>query len=241
VGWHDGRVSSVDHPGAGGAMEPQASAAEMPIRLAVADDHPAIAAAIAAAVAADRGQPPIELVAEARSLAEALALVTGPAPSRPDVLLCDLQLSSGADGLQVVAAAAAARDGPRVIAFTSFDRSSFMRAVFERGGAGFLPKSTEMGEVLHAVRLVATGGTAFSAVALDAVRGAPRPPSDRELAVIRGLMGGATSEEIGHRLAISPRTVESHLRRLFDRYGVVSRTELAVFASREGWIDDREA
>jgi DNA-binding NarL/FixJ family response regulator len=207
------------------------------IRLAIADDHPAIGAAIAAAVAADPERPPIELIAAARSLGEALEIVASPPEKRPDVLLCDLQLGSGADGLQVFAAAAASGDGPRVIAFTSFDRSSFMRAVFERGGSGFLPKSTEMTEVLRAVRLVAAGGTAFSAAALDAVRAAPRPPSEREVAVIRGLMGGATSDEIGRGLGISPRTVESHLRRLFDRYGVVSRTELAVLATREGWVD----
>ena len=48
---------------------------------------------------------------------------------------------------------------------------------------------------------------------------------------------GATSDEIGARLGISARTVESHVRRLFDRYGVVSCTELAVLALREGWID----
>jgi DNA-binding CsgD family transcriptional regulator len=54
---------------------------------------------------------------------------------------------------------------------------------------------------------------------------------------MRELQRGATSDEIGGRLGISGRTVESHLRRLFDRYGVVSRTELAVLALREGWID----
>ncbi|HET9851388.1 MAG TPA: LuxR C-terminal-related transcriptional regulator, partial [Candidatus Limnocylindrales bacterium] len=81
------------------------------------------------------------------------------------------------------------------------------------------------------------GGTAFSASALDAARMAPRPPSARELAVIRGVRSGDTSDEIGRALAISTRTVESHLRRLFDRYGVVSRTELAVLAIEEGWIE----
>ena len=50
-------------------------------------------------------------------------------------------------------------------------------------------------------------------------------------------IGGSTSDEIGARLGISARTVESHLRRLFDRYGVVSRTELAVLSLREGWIE----
>ena len=47
---------------------------------------------------------------------------------------------------------------------------------------------------------------------------------------------GATNEEIAGRLVLSLKTVESHLRRLFDRYGVMNRTELAVLALREGWI-----
>jgi DNA-binding NarL/FixJ family response regulator len=136
-----------------------------------------------------------------------------------------------------VIAAARGGGGPRVIAFTSHDRASLMRAVFEAGGAGFLPKALELEAVLEAVRTVAAGGTAFSATALAAVRDAPRPPSDRERSVMAGVARGRTSDEIGHRLAISGRTVESHLRRLFDRYGVVSRSELVVLATSEGWID----
>lgn len=208
------------------------------IRLAIADDHPAIGAAILAAVAADGGEPRIELAGHARTFDEAIALAKRRGPERPDVLLCDLQLTSGLDGLRVIEAAG--RDGPRAIAFTSFDRASLVREVFERGGAGFLSKSTEMEVVIRAVRTVAAGGAAFSAADLDAVRTTPRAPSEREVEVIRGLMTGSTSDEIGHRLGISGRTVESHLRRLFDRYGVVSRTELVVLATHEGWVAGTE-
>jgi Response regulator containing a CheY-like receiver domain and an HTH DNA-binding domain len=135
----------------------------------------------------------------------------------------------------VIEAATAA--GCKTIVLTSFDRSSLMRAAFERGAAGFLDKGVEMGVILAAVRTVAAGGTAFSAATLDAARYGPRTPSAREIGVLTELHKGATSDEIGARLGISARTVESHLRRLFDRYGVVSRTELAVLALREGWID----
>ena len=50
------------------------------------------------------------------------------------------------------------------------------------------------------------------------------------------LCGGASNDEIGVRLGVTEKTVESHLRRLFDRYGVLSRTELAMLALREGWV-----
>lgn len=210
-----------------------------PVRLAVVDDHPAITLAIEAAIAAEGpapdDAPEIRIVGMARTPEDGMALVSRSEPEAPDVVLCDVQLRSGTDGLEVMAAAVAA--GCRVIVLTSFDRSSLMRAAFERGASGFLDKGVEVAAILRAVRTVADGGTAFSAATLDAARYSPRPPSDREIGVLRELQRGATSDEIGVRLGISARTVESHLRRLFDRYGVVSRTELAVLALREGWID----
>ena len=207
-----------------------------PIRLGVADDHPAIGAAIVMAAQSSGDGRPIRVVGQARTLAAALELVTRQGPDAPDVVLCDLQIEHGIDGLGVIEAARDA-NRPRVIAFTSHDRGSLMRAVFEAGGAGFLPKTLDLPAILGAIRTVAAGGTAFSASALEAVRQAPRLPSAREKSVMSGIARGLTSDEIGHRLAISGRTVESHLRRLFDRYGVVSRSELLVLATTEGWID----
>jgi DNA-binding NarL/FixJ family response regulator len=112
-----------------------------------------------------------------------------------------------------------------------------MRAAFERGASGFLDKSIDPVEILAAVREVAGGGTAFSGRALDAARDAPRTPSGREQQILDRLRRGSSSDEIGKDLGISTRTVESHLRRLFDRYGVFSRTELTVFAIQQGWVD----
>lgn len=218
-----------------------------PIRLAIVDDHPLIATAIASAVASGTEateEPPITIVGVARDVTAARDLLDRSGDDAPDVVLCDLQLGGGAGGSGASGVEGLAlldevgSDGPRVIVLTSFDRSSFMRAAFERGASGFLAKSTEIAEILRAVRVVAGGGTAFSGEALEAARYGPRQPSDREIAILREVQGGATSEEIGTRLGISPRTVESHLRRLFDRYGVLSRTELAVLALREGWIVD---
>ena len=205
-----------------------------PIRLAVVDDHPAIALAIRAAVEAETNDGgDIEFLASARTLEEARALLAGPA--RPDVVLCDMQLQDGFDGLDTIDLATAA--GAKAIVLTSFDRASLMRAAFERGASGFIDKAMEPGDILAAVRTVANGGTAFSGAALEAARSAPRMPSNRELEILAHLQHGASSDEIGRRLGISTRTVESHLRRLFDRYGVVSRTELAVVAMDQGWVD----
>jgi DNA-binding NarL/FixJ family response regulator len=151
------------------------------------------------------------------------------------VLLCDVQLHAGLDGLDAIDLATQA--GSKAIVLTSFARASLMRAAFERGAAGYLDKAMEPKDILAAVRTVANGGTAFSSAALDAARSAPRMPSGRELEIVGQVQRGASSDEIGRQLGISTRTVESHLRRLFDRYGVVSRTELAVFAMNQGWVD----
>ena len=130
-------------------------------------------------------------------------------------------------------------DGPAVLLLSSFDQPPLIRSAFERGAAGYLIKTSEVGEILDAIRTVASGGTAFSAAMLRAIRSAPRRPSDRELEVLALLCGGASNDEIGVRLGVTEKTVESHLRRLFDRYGVLSRTELAVLALREGWVAEK--
>jgi DNA-binding NarL/FixJ family response regulator len=234
------RNGSRDAPCDDAAVEPRGNRdqATDAIRLGIVDDHPAIALAIEAAATSARTHAPedrpIRVVGTARTPEDGIDLVSRTGTDAPEVVLCDIQLRAGTDGLRVIEAAAAA--GCRAIVLTSFDRSSLMRAAFERGASGFLDKSAEADAILDAVRTVASGGTAFSAVTLDAARYGPRPPSDREIAVLEELHRGLTSEEIGTRLRISPRTVESHLRRLFDRYAVVSRTELAVLALREGWI-----
>lgn len=62
--------------------------------------------------------------------------------------------------------------------------------------------------------------------------------SAREREVLQLVVDGASNDEIGARLGISSRTVESHLRRLFERVGVGSRTELAARALRSGWLED---
>jgi DNA-binding CsgD family transcriptional regulator len=62
-------------------------------------------------------------------------------------------------------------------------------------------------------------------------------PSARELEVVTLVSTGRSNAEIGTLLGIDERTVESHLRRLFNRYGVDSRTELSSFCARQGWVD----
>jgi DNA-binding NarL/FixJ family response regulator len=202
------------------------------IRLAVVDDHPAIAAALTGAIA---GRTDLEIVGSATTAAAALELVERTAP---DLVICDLWLDGEPGGLDVLAAltAPARRPAPRVLVLSGFDQPSFLRAAFEGGAAGYLSKASPLEEIVEAILAVARGETRFPPVTLRALRDAPRRPSVREMSAIRLLARGASNDEIAVGLGISIKTVESHLRRLFGRYGVLSRTELAMLAVREGWL-----
>jgi DNA-binding NarL/FixJ family response regulator len=203
------------------------------VRVLLVDDHPAILDAVARGVAA---APDLALVGTARSLDEARAALDASAGGI-DVVVTDVQLAGEAEGLRLLDAIGA--DGPAVLLLSSFDQPPLIRTAFERGAAGYLIKTSEVGDILDSVRTVAGGGTAFSAAMLRAIRSAPRRPSDREIEVLELLCGGASNDEIGVRLGVTEKTVESHLRRLFDRYAVLSRTELAVLALREGWVTEK--
>ena len=207
--------------------------------MAIVDDHPAVVASIGAAVEA---APDLELAGTAATMDEAMALL-GPEQLLArsiDVVLLDIQLAGGAEGLRLlgmlVERAGGRSAGPAVVMVSGFDQPSLIRAAFERGAAGYVVKTAELDDILTAIRIVAAGGTAFSATAVRSVRSAPRRPSDREIQVIGLVSAGASNAEAAGALDLSEKTIESHLRRLFDRYGVFSRTELAVLAIREGWV-----
>jgi DNA-binding NarL/FixJ family response regulator len=200
------------------------------IRVAFVDDHPTVVDALAAAA---RAAGDMRVVGIARTLDDALALVRRSGPDAPDVVVSDVQLAGDAEGFRLLDQVRSG--GPAVILLSAFDQPPLLRTAFERGAAGYLVKTTEVPAILDAVRAVAAGGSAFSSTMLRTIRNAPRRPSERELQVLRLLCTGASNDEIAASMGLSERTVESHLRRLFDRYGVLSRTELAVLAVREGW------
>ena len=210
----------------------------LPIRVAIIDDHPAIVASIAAAVEAE----PAWRSPERRRTSMSDRPARSIAAARIDVVLLDIQLEGGAEGLRLPRAdqrsgrAGGDRDRPAVIIVSGFDQPSLMRAAFERGAAGYLVKTASVAEILEAVRTVWSGGTAFTAAAVRSVR---RPPAGRPTArsSALGLIGaGASTRRRRSAAGLSEKTIESHLRRLFDRYGVLSRTELAVLAIDERWI-----
>ena len=195
------------------------------IRVAVVDDHPLVREGTAALI--DR-QEDMEIAGVAAGLDELRPILQ---TNDVHVLLLDLRLGeeSGFDLLRHENAG----HMPSVVVVTSFDYPQYADAALRLGAAGFVVKTAPTAELLDAIRRAAAGGLHFG------VRpGKGIALSDREREVVRCVVDGASNDEIGTRLGISARTVESHLRRLFERHDVASRTELASRAIREGWLED---
>lgn len=194
------------------------------IRVAVVDDHPLVREGTAALI--DRTED-MEVAGVAASLAEVRPILD----AGVDVLLLDLRLGdeSGFDLLRSEADAPL----PAVVVVTSYDYPQYADAALRLGAAGFVVKTAPTAELLDAIRRAAAGGLHFGVRPGGGVTLSPR-----EQEVLRLLVDGASNDEIGGRLGISSRTVESHLRRLFERFGVASRTELAARALREGWLEE---
>ncbi len=195
------------------------------IRVAVVDDHPLVREGTAALV--DR-QPEMEIAGTAADLDELRVILRS---TQVDVLLLDLRLGeqSGFDLLRHESAG----HMPAVVVVTSYDYPQYADAALRLGAAGFVVKTAPTAELLDAIRGAASGGLHFGVRPGNGVS-----LSERERQVLHAVIDGASNDEIGARLGISARTVESHLRRLFERHDVASRTELASRALREGWLEE---
>jgi DNA-binding NarL/FixJ family response regulator len=201
------------------------------IRIAIVDDHPVLREGTAALLAA---QPGLEVAGVASTLDEAQALV---ASTQVDVILLDIRLGtdSGLRWLTPDGQDDSDHPAPAVIVLTSYDYPQYAEAALRLGASGFVLKTAPIAELLDAIRRAAAGGMAFG---VRPGRGATIARlSERELDVVRLVVDGRSNDEIASRLGIGAKTVESHLRRLFERFDLASRTELATRALREGWLE----
>jgi DNA-binding NarL/FixJ family response regulator len=219
------------------------SASGVPIRVAVADDHPVVREGLVAML---ETQPDFEVVGEAGSGPEALALVSA---RDPDVLLLDLEMP-GLDGVDVLRRLQDART--RVIVFTVFDTDERIIAAVEAGAAGYLLKGAPRADIFAAVRVVAAGGSLLAPVAASTVLGrvrgdAARAPAaeptattttltPRERAVLEQLARGLGNKQIAATLGITERTVKFHVSAVFTKLRATNRTEAVLHAVQAGLI-----
>ncbi len=199
--------------------------AARPIRVAIVDDHPVVREGTAALLA---NVPGLCIAGTAGSLEDAAALLD---PGAVDVLLLDIRLGSKS-GLELLGGGGS-RPMPAIVVLTAYDYPQYAAAALRLGAAGFVLKTAPIADLVDAIRTAASGGLAFGIRPV----GSAALLTAREREVVALVIEGRSNDEIGGSLGITTKTVEAHLRRLFDRIGLQSRTELATRALREGWLD----
>jgi DNA-binding NarL/FixJ family response regulator len=193
----------------------------------IVEDHAAIAQGLAVLLG---GLSDVRVVGVCRDVQEASNLFPR---ARPDVVLCDVMIDNRSGGLDMLKERSSEA---RFLMYSAYDFPAHYKRAVDAGAAGFISKTADPDELIGAIRKVAAGGTWFSPGVLTRARGARRVPTRRELQLLRLLADGESNTNIGRDMAIGVKTVEGMLRRLFDRYGVENRTQLAGLAREEGWL-----
>jgi DNA-binding NarL/FixJ family response regulator len=202
----------------------------------VADDHPVVREGLRAMLDAE---PDLEVVGEAASGAEAVALA---ARLRPDVVLMDLRMP-GTDGVTATGQIAATGDA-RVLVVTTYDTDADILRAVEAGATGYLLKDSPRDELLRAVRAAARGEAALSPSVATRLLGQVRAPaqeplSQREFEVLEMVAGGATNREAAAKLFISEATVKTHLLHIYAKLGVSDRAAAVAEAFHRGLLQQR--
>jgi DNA-binding NarL/FixJ family response regulator len=213
-------------------MTDTAASARVPVRLLVCDDHVVVRAGLRALL---DSAPGIEVVGEAGTGEEALALT---ARLTPDVVLMDLQLGDGIDGVETTRRLTTAPGtAPHVLVLTTYDTDADITRAIEAGATGYLLKAERPEELFAAIHAAAQGRTALSAPVASRVMAklrSPRPSlTDRERDILAQLARGLGNREIARALFISEATVKTHLRRIYDKLGVDTRAGAVAVAKEQ--------
>jgi DNA-binding NarL/FixJ family response regulator len=206
------------------------------IRLVVVDDHPVFRLGMVALLGSLDG---LEVVAEAGSVAEAVAAVQATAP---DVVVMDLQLPDGS-GIEATRQLLAERPATGVLVLTMLADDDAVFAAMRAGAQGYLVKGSGQDEIERAVRAVAHGevilgaSVARRAAALFAARSSATTfpqLSEREHEVLELLARGLDNTAIGRRLQVHEKTVRNHVSNIFTKLQVPDRPRAIVKAREAG-------
>ena len=213
------------------------------IRVVVVDDQPLVRMGLRMLV---EDEPDVDLVGEAADGVRGLALIR---EHRPDVVLMDIRMPV-LDGIAALRRLVADPElaGARVVMLTTFDIDDYVFDALRAGASGFLLKSAEPAEMLHAIRVVAAGESLLSpavtrrVIARFVEQPHRRGTADERLSVlterereIAGLVAaGLSNDGIARRLVLSQATVRTHLSRAMAKLGARDRAQLVVFAYQWG-------
>jgi DNA-binding NarL/FixJ family response regulator len=209
------------------------------IRLLVVDDHAVVREGLAQLLATFED---LEVVGTAADGADAAARAQ---ELCPDVTLMDLEMPV-ADGIEGTRGVLAASPATAVVMLTSFSDTERILAALDAGATGYVLKDAAPADLAAAVRAAAAGGSPLdprAARALLDARSQPGPAegselSEREREVLGMVARGLPNKVIAMRLAISEKTVKAHLTRVYRAIGVSDRTQAALWAVRNGLVED---
>lgn len=201
----------------------------------IVDDHQLAREGLRAVLAGD-GFGDIHLASTGEEAVEMVREI------EPDIVLMDVRLGDGIDGLEATRQIASLGLSTKVIMLTLHDMPGYVRTALSAGAAGYVLKDTEIGDLRSAISQVMEGR---SAVPLDLVSAAMSSDpvsaasgelgkilTEREQEVVEHVAEGLTNKEIARKLEISPATVKVHVERLISKLGVADRTQAAVLATK---------
>jgi len=214
----------------------------MTIRIFLVDDHALVRAGMRMILARETD---LDVVGEAESGELALPQIR---KLKPDVVLCDLHLP-GLSGLEVTERIVKGHYGAKVIVVSVLEDGPLPKRLIEAGASGYVGKAGNAAELLHAVRDVACGKRylANSIAQNLALYGLGRHDSPfealspRELEVAMLLLQGLRQEDIAKRLSLSPKTINTHKARVFEKLRVKDNIALARLAGQYGVSDPAHA
>lgn len=205
----------------------------MSASILLVDDHPIVRAGLRSVIEA-RG---FTVVGEASTGEEAVALASA---LHPDVVLCDLRLGAGMDGVDTTAQLRRMPTPPAVVILTTFDHDAQIIRAIEAGAAGYLLKDVDNDTIVAAISDAAAGALVLTPGGDSRIIAALRAPrvtlTDRERDVLMLVDEGAANKEIASRLFISESTVKTHVVHLLEKLGVASRAAAASEARRLGLL-----
>jgi len=204
------------------------------VTVVLVDDHPVVRSGLRAMLAS---APDLAVVGEAAGGDEAVALA---ATLHPDVVLCDMRLGDGPDGVQTTRALRRLERPPAVLILTTYAADRDLVGAVEAGAAGYLMKDAAPDAIVSATRDAAAGRSVWAPEMAQRVVLAVRQdgPSltGREVEVLGLVAGGASNADIARELFLSSATVKSHLSHIFVKLGADSRTQAVAKARERGLL-----
>lgn len=212
------------------------------IRVMLADDHAAVREALAVLV---NSQPDMQVIAQAGNGDEAVERAR---EARPDVAVLDVSMPAKS-GLEVTVILRDALPATRILILTRHGDYHHVQELLRAGANGYVLKQSSSEELLHAIRVVASGKSFLDPLVAGQItqhyvadaeahpHGVTREePSPREMEVLRFLARGYANREIAAELGISVKTVDAHKANGMSKLGMTSRIELVRFAILQGWL-----